>query len=136
MAVGGLLLAARCGEIPAGGCPNRAIDACIDTSCAALYRCTSSGWEMDRACPTRDASVIVDAADAGREASVRDAAIDAPPGANGGPGCGDLQEPDCPLGRVLACAEGSCCGCEDLFVCQGGGWLSWGTCADGGISSP
>ena len=31
------------------------------------------------------------------------------------------QAPDCSLGFALACPMG-CCGCEDLFVCQGGGW--------------
>ena len=57
--------------------------------------------------------------------------IDAPPGAFGGPGCGDLLEPDGALGVALACGA-SCCGCEDLFVCENGGWELWGTCGDAG----
>ena len=39
----------------------------------------------------------------------------APFGAFGGPGCADLEPPDCPLGLALSC--NACCGCEDLFVC-------------------
>ena len=35
-----------------------------------------------------------------------DASIDAPPGANGGPGCDALQAPDCSLGFALACPIG------------------------------
>jgi hypothetical protein len=66
------------------------------------------------------------------DASVRDVSIDVE-GAFGGPGCVDLQAPDCPLGLAISCPNG-CCGCEDLFVCRNGGWNLWGQCVDGGIT--
>lgn len=66
------------------------------------------------------------------DAGVRDASIDVE-GAFGGPGCVDLQMPDCPLGVALTCPSG-CCGCEDLFVCKNGGWDLWGSCGvDGAV---
>jgi hypothetical protein len=68
--------------------------------------------------------------DAGAPVSI-DASIDAPPGAFGGPGCPSLQTPDCALGLALAC-DIHCCGCEDLFVCEEGGWALWGYCGDAG----
>ena len=43
------------------------------------------------------------------------------------PGAVALQAPDCSLGLALACPQG-CCGCEDLFVCENGGWSYWATC--------
>lgn len=125
------LVAPRCGEIPAGGCPRSKADSCEDPSCDAVYVCTlDSVWSRERTCGPRDAGPDVERAQ-DAPAATRDVAIDAPPGAWGGPGCIDLQPPDCPLGRVLACAAGSCCGCEDLFVCEAGAWQYWGACDQG-----
>ncbi|AKU96836.1 hypothetical protein AKJ09_03500 [Labilithrix luteola] len=131
--------ASACTNIPAGGCPLSRGVACEDLSCEAVYRCLDGNqWVLDHACPAHDASSVehdaeADAADASDGgASVRDAAIDAPPGASGGPGCDTLQVPDCSLGFALACPSG-CCECEDLFVCQNGGWEYWGSCVDGQI---
>jgi hypothetical protein len=111
-----------------GGCPLAYGTACDDPSCAAAYACTNGGWVLDHVCAVREAgpdtSVIVDA-------GVRDVDIDVP-GANGGPGCNSLVPPDCTLAAGAACPNG-CCGCEDLFVCQNGGWNVWGYCSDGGI---
>jgi hypothetical protein len=73
---------------------------------------------LDASTDSGDGSDLPDAADA---------SIDAPPGAYGGPGCGALQSPDCSLGFALACPSG-CCDCEDLFVCENGGWNAWGSC--------
>ena len=133
-----LLVAAACGDpvtdhactaIPAGGCPLSRGVACEDPSCAAVFACRPGNvWELDHTCPAREAGAPHDAAvDA---PPVRDAAVDAPPGANGGPGCNPLQTPDCALGPALVCPSG-CCDCEDLFVCQNGGWVAWGTCSLG-----
>lgn len=52
------------------------------------------------------------------------------PGAFGGPGCEDLEMPDCALGTALACGA-DCCGCGDLYTCQGGNWIPWGACVNG-----
>lgn len=119
-----------CSAIPAGGCPLSRGVACEDPACQAVYACRSGNvWELDRTCPPRDAGppieASVDAADASHLPF--DASIDAPPGANGGPGCDALQAPDCSLGFALACPSG-CCGCEDLFVCENGGWSYVSTC--------
>jgi len=129
-------VATPCSDIPAGGCPLSRGLACSDPACVAVYLCRAGNrWELAETCPPRtdvprDASVV----DVVTEAPPAfDAGIDAPPGASGGPGCGVLQSPDCPLGTALACPSG-CCGCEDLFVCENGGWTTWGTCdLDGGI---
>jgi hypothetical protein len=124
----------RCKSIPDGGCPVRAgVDNCFDRSCAALYRCNADlSWTQTKVCPERpdagtpDASVI-DAV------APRDVTIDAPPGAGGGPGCGDLTLPDCNLLFAIGCPQG-CCGCEDVFVCANGGWNTWGVCANGQLT--
>ncbi|HEY1956317.1 MAG TPA: hypothetical protein VGH28_11910 [Polyangiaceae bacterium] len=125
-----------CRNIPDGGCPSQGGVACQDPSCAAIYACgDDGGWTFVATCPASDGSVQdanVDApspSDAGYD-------IDAPPGAFGGPGCNALEPPDCPLGTALACPQGQCCGCQDLFVCDDGGWDPWGTCSDdGGIKT-
>ena len=90
-------------------------------------------------CPPREAGALDAAldgdADAAPDTSLPrfDASfIDAPPGYNGGPECDGLEQPDCPLGDILACPSG-CCNCEDLFYCQNGGWNHWGYCDDTGI---
>jgi hypothetical protein len=127
-----------CSDIPPGGCPLSHGVACEDPSCEAIYACRQGNvWELAERCPAREAGapVAVDASVDGADASPpppKDAAIDAPPGAWGGPGCPSLQAPDCSLGLALACPSG-CCGCEDLFVCENAGWTLWGTCGDGGI---
>jgi hypothetical protein len=125
-----------CTGIPTGGCPLSYGVACEDPSCTAVYRCLPNNqWELDHMCPPLEAGAPeagLPASDAGdASAPPFDADIDAPPGAFGGPGCDPLQAPDCPLGTALACGT-SCCGCEDLFVCQNGGWSAWGYCGDAG----
>ena len=116
-----------CKQIPDGGCPKRG-DACSDPTCDALYVCTEEGqWRLVQTCGPHDASVS--------ETSVREAGpppdasfIDVP-GAGGGPGCEDLEAPDCSLALAGACSSG-CCGCEDVFVCRNGGWDLVYTCAN------
>jgi len=93
--------AARCRDIPQGGCPDDGL-ACTDVSCAALYSCNSDGtWSFVSTCPTVDGGGAgSNAGDARTEdvgAAWDVAWIDAPPGSNGGPGCIDLQPPDCTL---------------------------------------
>jgi len=120
-----------CKDIPDGGCPLSHGVACDDPSCAAVYACSAGKWSLDHVCPARSDAGAGDAQP--RDASTRDVAIDAPPGAYGGPGCGDLQPPDCSLGFALACPS-DCCDCTDLYVCADGGWSFWGQCLlDGGI---
>jgi hypothetical protein len=123
-----------CKNIPDGGCPLSYGVACDDPSCAAAYACNPDGtWTLDHVCPHGEAGVA-DAALLDRAPPPpRDANIDAPSGAFGGPGCPDLQPPDCSLGTALACPSNSCCGCEDLFVCSKGNWNLWGQCGDGGV---
>jgi hypothetical protein len=134
--------AETCSDIPAGGCPLSNGVACQDPACAAVYACRPNKvWELDHACPPHDGGVPAEssseageAGEAGADAALEgsrpfDASIDAPPGANGGPGCDVLQAPDCTLGFALACPMG-CCGCEDLFVCQNGGWSYYATCTE------
>jgi hypothetical protein len=119
-----------CTSIPPGGCPLSRGVACEDPTCEAVYACRPGNvWELDRTCPPREAGAPIEASvDAPVEAAPSfDASTDAPPGANGGPGCDALQAPDCSLGFALACPSG-CCGCEDLFVCENGGWTYWSTC--------
>ena len=124
-----------CTDVPAGGCPSGGGVACDDPTCDAVYTCANGAWSFDHTCPSREGGAFDagdgDAGDAGGP-TLRDAGFDVPPGASGGPGCPDLQPPDCPLGTALACPSNSCCGCEDLFVCQGGIWSPWGLCGDGG----
>jgi hypothetical protein len=121
----------ECTSIPPGGCPLSRGVACQDPACDAVYACRPGNvWELDRMCPPRDASVRDASGDAPREAtSAFDASIDAPAGANGGPGCDSLQAPDCALGLALACPSG-CCGCEDLYICENGGWTYYATCTE------
>ena len=126
-----------CNEIPDGGCPFQGGGECMDPTCAVIYSCNSAdgGWSFMQQCPARDAGSLDGASEA---APMMDAGydIDAPPGAFGGPGCEDLELPDCPLGEALICGSG-CCGCEDLYICDDGGWNPWGECTDAGpVSSP
>lgn len=128
-----------CEDIPAGGCPTKSIDVCVDGTCAAVYRCNADAtWSKVRDCPAQPAAADagLDANDAAAEASHRgrDAGLDAPPGASGGPGCLALQPPECSLGYALACDPDDCCGCDDVFVCADGGWSAWGTCNGGALT--
>ncbi|MBS2016525.1 MAG: hypothetical protein JST00_26815 [Deltaproteobacteria bacterium] len=130
--------ARECTDIPAGGCPLSRGVACSDPACEATYACLPGNvWELRERCPARPDAGAKDAAAPDALAPI-DAAIDAPPGAYGGPGCGPLQAPDCALGTALSCPPGAgCCDCEDLFVCEDRGWTAWGTCSlDGGIRRP
>jgi hypothetical protein len=129
-----------CHDIPDGGCPLGYGDPCTDPTCATAYQCddTSGAWVLDHACPAhpdagQDAEPRPDAGDAADTGAARDVDVDVP-GANGGPGCADLEPPDCPLGVAASCPGTDCCGCEDLFVCVNGGWDPWGYCGDGGIT--
>jgi hypothetical protein len=129
-------VARPCSNIPAGGCPISRGVACEDPACEAVYACRPGDvWELQERCPARDAgpSETNDAAPVEPDAGspVGDAAIDAPPGAYGGPGCDSLQAPDCALGVALACGA-DCCGCEDLYICEDNGWTLWGGCGPSG----
>jgi hypothetical protein len=122
-----------CRDIPDGGCP--AYDnACMDPSCFTLYDCAPDGtWAVDLVCPAKeagpDAAIETDASTDAND-NVDAAQYLSIPGASGGPGCEDLQDPDCALGTAAVCGL-DCCGCEDLFVCQSGGWSLWGECLNG-----
>jgi hypothetical protein len=128
--------APQCGEIPPNGCPDDDGLACTDSTCAAGYACQGDGtWSLVRTCPgyrdagTVDATSAVPLLEAG---ALRDVTgFDVPPGANGGPGCVDLQGSDCALATALYCPQSSsdpCCGCEGLFLCGSDGWIFWGEC--------
>jgi len=123
-----------CTGIPEGGCPLSHGVACDDPACKAVYACRQNNqWELDHLCPAKDDEAFDSFAPDSEAGPAFDANIDAPPGAFGGPGCNSLEAPDCELGLVLLCQSG-CCDCEDLYVCQNGGWELWGTCsADGGV---
>jgi hypothetical protein len=123
----------RCKNIPAGGCPDRAgVDDCLDRTCTELYRCNADqSWTKTSVCVGNEAGAV-DASVADTRPP-RDVSIDAPPGAGGGPGCGDLTLPDCNLLYALECPR-DCCGCEDIFICANGGWNAWGTCVGGQIA--
>jgi hypothetical protein len=123
-----------CRNIPPGGCPGQDPGVCTDVTCVAVYTCQPDGtWVHAVDCPPREGGADDGALDASAPEvnSARDVDIDVP-GAGGGPGCADLQAPDCPLEIAAACSM-DCCGCEDLFVCNDGGWSPWGLCVDGGI---
>jgi len=126
-----------CTDIPDGGCPqdNGASVCSGDHSCNAVYDCVDGKWVLDTTCPPHPHDASTDASEAGdANTTPEDVHIDAPPGSFGGPGCADLEVPDCSVGTALLCAGAiGCCGCEDLWVCQGGGWVSWGTCGDAGV---
>lgn len=141
--------AERCTGIPEGGCPLSRGVACEDPSCRAVYACLPGNeWELRATCPPAavDAGAETDATaslDSGTPPA-RAPSFPLPRGANGGPGCDDLQLPDCSVGVAATCGA-ACCGCEDVFVCEGGGWQLWGHCegdgalvlvADGGVIPP
>jgi hypothetical protein len=127
---------AACTDIPDGGCPeDNGATVCVDPTCDAVYACSNGKWVFVQKCPPHpdDAGAPVEASPT--DATVPDVAFDAPPGSFGGPGCTDLETPDCSVGTALACVStADCCGCQDLWVCQNAGWVLWGTCADGGLA--
>jgi hypothetical protein len=123
----------ECSDIPKGGCPLSRGVACEDPACEATYACRENNvWELAERCPPREAGGPTDAFVPLAPDAPLDASIDAPPGAYGGPGCPSLVAPDCALGVALACGGAGCCGCEDLFVCENGGWDLWGVCGPSG----
>jgi hypothetical protein len=129
---------APCVDVPDGGCPeDNGADVCEDPTCAAVYECVSGAWVFQQQCPPHPHDASADVSEAGNDASADaqpDVHIDAPAGAYGGPGCVDLEMPDCPVGIGLACAGMvGCCGCEDLFACVEGGWNDWGVCNEAGV---
>jgi hypothetical protein len=123
-----------CNGIPSGGCPGSGTDNCVDPMCSAIYTCEDDGgWSFSATCPAREAGVP----DARPDVDLRrDADFDVPPGATGGPGCVDLQCGDCTLSLALACPSDECCGCQNVFVCDDGGWNLWGSCGEGGALEP
>lgn len=125
-----------CHDVPDGGCPlDNGANVCMDPTCNAAYACIDGGWILEHVCPPQphDGS-SPPPVDAGEGGSTFDASIDVPPGGNGGPGCTDLQMPDCTAAEGVACVNmTACCGCTDLYVCDDGGWNLWGECVDGGI---
>ena len=121
----------RCRNIPVGGCPVNP-NACMDPMCNAVYACSSDGaWTLRETCPPHDFDAATSPVK--KDASSMDGGLGDVTGASGGPGCADLQAPDCALAVAGACPSG-CCGCEDLFVCANHGWNVWGTCTDGGLA--
>jgi len=131
-----------CTGIPAGGCPGLGTTNCEDHTCKAIYSDDPSTceWTFVAACPDyvppHDAGVDVATEDGGNDADIRarDAGFQLPDGASGGPGCPDLEAPDCPVATATLCSD--CCGCQELYVCTGGGWNPWGQCSDAGTIQP
>jgi hypothetical protein len=138
---GGAIQTCEGSVIPSNACEVLEDDSeCTDPCCAAAYQCVGNTWSLAHACPGYSASKCSDGATTSvtnlQEAGVCDAAVALPPGANGGPGCIDLEPPDCPVGEVLTCGAASCVqsACEALWYCEDGEWWEWGTCdADGGL---
>jgi hypothetical protein len=127
---------AACPELAAPACPvDNGAAVCSDPCCASVYECQNGSWVFVQDCPGYSPDAAFHAIDASAEAAPTfDANIDAPPGAFGGPGCIELEQPDCPLGTGLECVNSlDCCGCQDLYVCDDGGWDPWGECTDAGI---
>ncbi len=127
-----------CSGLAAPACPaDDDADVCSDVACASVYACDDGQWAFVRNCPNSPLDGGSSRTEASAESGIAvDASVDAPPGAYGGPGCADLQTPDCSLGTALACAPATaCCGCQDLYVCAAGGWNLWGECVDGRIAA-
>ena len=127
---------AACGDLAPPACPeDNGADVCSDPTCASMYACQSGTWTFVKTCPNYNPDAGVQPVEASDDsASAPDVPLDVPPGANGGPGCVDLESPDCSLGTALACGSSpGCCDCQDLYVCDNGGWTFWGECADGGV---
>ncbi len=134
--------AVACAGLDPPECPDQGGLGCQDPSCQSTYECNAGGvWSFVQTCPNYvpppDAGP--DAADAAGDGGPRpDAAFPfaIPPGSYGGTGCIDPIPPDCWLGTVVGCygSNDPCCGCDTLFLCQDGEYVTWGECeADGGI---
>lgn len=119
------LTQASCGRIPDNGCPTPVVAACKDPTCAAVYACTSGQWDKIATCAPLPDAGTPDAA----TPSPRDASFDAPVDKGNCPTA--LVLPDCSLTTAQACGA-NCCGCEDIFVCDNGGWEAWGICGPSG----
>lgn len=124
-----------CRDIPEGGCPDYD-NACADPTCFTLYSCGQDDkWQVEQVCPAKEAGPpIIDAGSDADAAPVGDNEYLNVPGALGGPGCNDLQTPDCALGVAAACTDQNCCDCQDLYVCSDGSWDLWGECNGGVIT--
>jgi hypothetical protein len=126
-----------CKDLAPPACPSDSdADVCADLTCASVYECDDGQWVFVQNCPNSSPEAGVHPADASTEGAPKtpDAEPDAPAGAYGGPGCTDLELPDCSLGTALGCASTpDCCGCQDVYVCANGGWNLWGACTDGGV---
>jgi hypothetical protein len=133
-----------CGAIPVNGCPvaeGQALEeVCRDPLCKDGYRCVEQKWTPIGVCTgfvTADAGRDGSTLDAARESGIvadaafRDARNDEP-----GPAgrCKELQAPDCSFSFAMSCASRDCCGCEDLFECQGETWTLAGSCDNGLIT--
>ncbi len=134
---------AACTDIPAGGCPeDNGATVCVDPTCDSVYSCNDGKWVFVQKCPSRpvDASTPDGAGPADAPSSIIDAHLDysLPPGANpygDTPACADLELPDCSLATAAACgATADCCGCEDVWICESAGWVSWGSCGAAGLT--
>jgi hypothetical protein len=125
---------ATCSDIPAGGCPeDNGAEVCSDCTCRSVYACDNGKWVFAMDCPANPCPEAGSGDASPMDATVVDVSYDAPPGAYGGD-CVDLELPDCQWGTAEACAAmPGCCGCIDVWVCQNGGWMSWGTCGNGGL---
>ncbi|HEY1696343.1 MAG TPA: hypothetical protein VGG39_29465 [Polyangiaceae bacterium] len=124
-----------CTDLAPPACPeDNGADVCQDPTCASVYSCQDGSWVFLHDCSSYDPEAGVHPAEAGEAGPEFDANVDAPPGAYGGPGCVDLENPDCPLGTGIACVNSpGCCDCEDLYVCDDGAWDLWGECSDAGL---
>jgi hypothetical protein len=111
-----------CGAIAAGGCPGNSLAACADEACDFVASCSAvtGRWMPVATCPARVRDAGVDAS-----SSIDGAA--SPGDAGAAVGCPPLQVPDCSEAMRAACGAG-CCGCEDVFRCEGGGWVYLGIC--------
>jgi len=131
-------LPATCQDLQPPACPTEYdADVCGDLECASVYACDNGTWSFVQTCPNYSPEAGVHPVEAGADTSSQfDAPFDAPPGAFGGPGCVDLEQPDCSLGTALACTGAAdCCGCMDLYVCTSENWVIWGECVDGGLTA-
>jgi hypothetical protein len=121
-------IAARCGAIEAGGCPGNSLEGCADEACDFVATCAAASgrWVSVATCPARarDAGV---GAGAGDDTGTGDAGAAGHDAGSSTGGCPPLQAPDCSEATRVACGAG-CCGCEDVFRCEGGGWVDLGPC--------
>src|ERR1700761_658842 len=107
---------ATCADLGPPACPeDNGADVCDDPTCASVYSCQDGTWVFLHDCSGYDPEAGPHPVEAGEAGPAFDANVDAPPGAFGGPGCVDLETPDCTLGTGIACVdEPGCCDCTDL----------------------